>query len=137
VSSRTAEIASRFFAAAQNDFAVRLQWSVTAKFSNANHPPVVRIKGSQAISAPSGSTVQLEGKVSDPDHNAIRVTWWQYNDAGTYTGDITFSDPAALTTTLRVPDDAKTGQTINVLLEATDDGTPSLTRYQRVVVTVQ
>jgi hypothetical protein len=65
------------------------------------------------------------------------VTWWQFNDAGTYPGDITFSDPAALTTTFRVPDDAKPGQTINVILEATDDGMPPLTRYQRVVVTVQ
>jgi hypothetical protein len=37
----------------------------------------------------------------------------------------------------RVPDDAKPGQTINVILEATDSGTPPLTRYQRVVVTIQ
>jgi len=29
------------------------------------------------------------------------------------------------------------GQTIHVILEATDGGTPSLTRYQRVVLTVQ
>jgi hypothetical protein len=38
--------------------------------------------------------------------------------------------------TSRVRDDAKSGQTIKLLLEATDDGTPALTRYQRVVVTV-
>jgi hypothetical protein len=37
----------------------------------------------------------------------------------------------------RVPDDANAGQTINVILEATDNGTPPLTLYQRVVVTVQ
>lgn len=137
VPARTAEIAARFFRAAQNDFAARMQWSVTPKFSDANHPPVVRIKGALAISAPVGSTIQLRGEVSDPDQNAIRVTWWQYNDAGTYPADITLFDPGALTTTFRVPDDAKPGQTINVILEATDNGTPPLTRYQRVVVTVQ
>lgn len=137
ISPRAAEISARFFAAAENDFAARLQWSVTPKFSDANHPPVVRIKGPVSITAAAGSSVQLQGDVSDPDHNSVKVTWWQYNDAGTYPGDITFSDPAALTTTFRVPDDAKPGQTINVILEATDNGTPPLTRYQRVVVTIQ
>ena len=110
---------------------------MTPNFSDANHPPVVKFKGSLTIAASAGSTVKLQGEVSDPDQNALRVTWWQYNDAGTYPGDITFSDPATLTTTFRVPDDAKSGQTINIILQATDNGTPPLTRYQRVIVTVQ
>jgi hypothetical protein len=134
---RTAAINAHFFAAAENDLAARIQWSVSPKFSDANHPPVVRIKGPLARSSSPGSTVQLEGEVSDPDHNSVKVKWWQYNDAGTYPGDITFSDPAALTTSFRVPGDARPGETINLILEATDDGTPPLTRYQRVVVTVQ
>lgn len=137
IPARTAEINARFFAAAENDLAARLQWSVTPKFSDANHPPVVKIEGPVSISATPGSNVQLRGDVSDPDHNSVKVAWWQYNDAGTYPGDITISDPAALATTFRVPNDSKSGQTINVLLEATDNGTPPLTRYQRVVINVQ
>jgi hypothetical protein len=35
-----------------------------------------------------------------------------------------------------VPADAVAGQTIQLVLEATDGGTPALTRYGRVVVTV-
>lgn len=134
---RTAEIASRFFAAAENDLAARLKWAVTPQFSNANHPPVVRIVGSQSIVAHSSGTVKLEASVADPDHNAVQVRWWQYNDAGTYSGDIRISDSSALKTSFRVPDDAKPGQTINVIVEATDDGAPSLTRYQRLVVTIR
>jgi Protein of unknown function (DUF1593) len=137
VPPRTAAMNARLLAAAQNDFAARMEWSVTPKFSGANHPPVVTVKGPLAISASPGSNVQLRGEVSDPDHNAVKATWWQYNDAGTYPGDIAFSDPATLTTSFRVPDDAGPGQTIDVILEATDDGIPPLTRYQRVVVTVQ
>jgi len=137
VPARTAALTARFFAAAQNDFAARMQWSVTPKFSDANHPPKVSIKEPLDISAHPGSTVYLQGEVSDPDHDTATVRWWQYNDAGTYPGDITFSDPTALTTTFHVPEDARLGQTIHVILEATDNGTPPLTRYQRVVVTVQ
>lgn len=137
VPARTAAVAARFFAAAENDFASRLEWSVTPKFSDANHPPVVRVEGPLSITARPGSTVRLKGDVSDPDHNSVRVTWWQYNDAETYPGDVAFSDPATLATTFRVPSDARPGQTIQVILQGTDDGKPPLTRYQRVIVTVQ
>src|SRR5262249_10940333 len=114
----------------------RLKWSMTAKFTDANHEPKVGIKGPREFSARAGDTVRLQGDVSDPDHNTVKVAWWQYNDAGTYPGDIQFSDPSALTTTFRVPDDAETGQVIHVILEATDNGTPPLTRYQRVIVRI-
>lgn len=137
ISPKLAAVNARFFAAAQNDFAARLKWSVTPQFADANHEPKVGIKGPLQVSARAGSTVRLQGEVSDPDRNTVNVTWWQYNDAGTYPGDVTFSAPASLTTTFRVPDDAQPGQTIHIILEATDDGVPPLTRYQRVIITVQ
>jgi hypothetical protein len=137
ISPRTAAVNARFFAASQNDFAARLKWSVTAKFSDANHAPKVGIKGPLEVTARAGSTIRLEGIVSDPDRNAVRATWWQYNDAGTYPGDVSFAAPTALTTTMRVPEDAQAGQTIHVILEATDNGAPPLTRYQRIIVRVQ
>jgi len=34
-----------FFPAAQRDFAARLKWSVTSRYSDANHAPVVLIEG--------------------------------------------------------------------------------------------
>jgi len=117
ISPRTTAISDSFFAAAQNDFADRLKWAVTPRFSDANRPPKVRISGPIDVSARPSSTVTLEEEVSDPDH-VLRTD-------------------CALPTTFRVPGDAQPGQTINVVLEATDDGTPHLTRHQRVIVTVQ
>jgi hypothetical protein len=37
---------------------------------------------------------------------------------------------------MQAPADAMPGQTIHLILEATDNGTPALTRYQRIVVSV-
>jgi hypothetical protein len=37
---------------------------------------------------------------------------------------------------MQVPADALPGQTIHIVVEATDDGAPALTRYARVVVSV-
>ena len=65
------------------------------------------------------------------------MSWWQYHDAETYPGDITLTNANTATTTFEVPADAQAGQTIHLILEGTDGGKPALTRYQRVVVTVQ
>jgi hypothetical protein len=43
----------------------------------------------------------------------------------------------SLDTSFRVPEDAKHGQAIDVVLEVTDAGTPALTRCQRVIVTLR
>ncbi|HJP86487.1 MAG TPA: nucleoside hydrolase-like domain-containing protein [Gemmatimonadaceae bacterium] len=125
-----------FTPAAQNGFAARMKWSVTPRYADANHEPRVAIKGSARITARPGETVRFEGAVSDPDGNAVAVRWWRWKDVDTYTGDITLSNPTSLITHLRVPDDAQSGQTIQLVLEATDNGAPPLTRYQRVVVVV-
>ena len=125
-----------FTPAAQNDFAARMKWSVTPRYADANHEPIVRIAVGLRTTPAPGETVRLEGAVSDPDGNAVRVHWWRWKDVDTYPGDVTLSAPDSLVTELQVPDDAKSGQTIQLVLEATDNGTPSLTRYQRAIIVI-
>lgn len=125
-----------FTPAAQNDFAARLAWSITPTYAGANHVPVVAVRTGGRVSARAGETVRLEGVVSDPDGNAVTVRWWRWKDVDTYPGDVSIAQPTALVTQVTVPNDALPGQTIQLVLEATDDGTPALTRYQRVVVLV-
>ena len=126
-----------FTRAAQNGFAARLLWSVTPIYAAANHEPRVTLRGNSVISAHPGETVQLAAAVSDPDGNAVTVRWWQWKDVGTYPGRVTVSRPSALETSVQIPSDATSGQTIQLVLEATDNGTPALTRYQRVVINVR
>lgn len=126
-----------FTPAAQNALAARMRWSVTPTYAGANHEPHVSVRGSSRVSARPGETVRLEAFTSDPDGNAVTVKWWRWKDVDTYPGDVTLSSPTSLSTGVRVPADALAGQTIHLVVEATDDGTPALTRYQRVVVTVR
>ena len=125
-----------FTPAAQNGFAARILWSVTPTHAGANHDPVVAIRGSARVSARPGATVRVEGTASDPDGNAVAVRWWRWKDVDTYPGDVRLTEPTALATRLQIPNDAKPGQTIQLVLEATDNGTPALTRYQRVTISV-
>ena len=131
-----------FIPAAQHGFAARLLWSVTPTYAGANHEPSVSIKagtgGGQGVrlAARPGETIRLEGLTSDPDGHAVTVRWWQWQERGTYPGKVSLSTPTGLVTSVQVPTDAAQGQTIQLVLEATDNGTPALTRYQRVIVTV-
>ena len=81
-----------FFPAAQNDFAARLKWSVTAQYKDANHEPVVKIEGPLNILASAGQKIRLNGAVSDPDGNAISITWWQFR-VGSFPDKVDISNP--------------------------------------------
>ncbi len=135
-SNKSANTYPDFFPAAQQDFAARLKWSVTPKYADANHEPVVKIEGLLNVLASPGETIRLNGNVSDPDGDKVATNWWQFN-AGSYSNKVIISNPASLQTKITIPKDAVAGQTIHIVLEATDNGTPALTRYQRVIITVK
>jgi hypothetical protein len=122
-----------FFAKAQNSFAARMKWAVTAKFSDANHEPNVGIQGPLKIMANTGQKVKINGIVSDPDGNKVSVKWLQL-PAGSYPNQVNINHSESLQTEIIVPKDATAGQTIHIVIEATDDGTPALTKYQRVII---
>ena len=105
-----------------NGLAARFQWSITPKYSDANHYPV--IKGIDKISAKAGEKVTLKCTVSDPDKDRLTLNWKQYK-VGTYKGSIDVDKPSLATTTVTIPADALSGQTLHFVLEATDDGTPT------------
>jgi hypothetical protein len=88
------------------------------------------------VLASPGETIKLSGRVSDPDGNKVFIKWWQFQ-VGTYPGKISISAPDAAQTKILIPKDAVSGQTIHVILEVTDNGSPALTAYQRVVITVK
>ena len=128
--------AARWFAAVQNDFAARLRWSVTSDVASANHHPTLTITEGLAVTAAPGSAIALHAVVADPDGDDVFVSWWQYREAGTcpLVATIEAGDDAGAV--VHVPAGAEPGQTIHVIAEATDNGEPPLTSYQRVVVTV-
>jgi hypothetical protein len=127
---------ARFFAAAQREFAARLRWSVTPRFKDANHPPRLQVKGSLQREARPGERITLAARASDPDGDRVRLHWWHYREAGTYSGTAEVADAGGARTHVTVPADAAPGSTIHLIAQATDAGEPALTRYQRVVVTV-
>ncbi len=127
---------TRWIPALQNDFAARADWCIKP-YKQANHPPVVTLGQPHDIRVKPGQTVTLTGSATDPDGNAVHYHWWQYDEAGTYPGKVSLTQPDQAKAGFTVPADAKSGQTIHLILDATDTGTPALTRYQRVIATLE
>jgi hypothetical protein len=127
----------RWAGAAQNDFAARMQWTLTPSYGAGNHEPRVGVLGRDTVSVAPGGTVKLRGVAVDPDRDKLSFVWWQYGEEGTYPGKVAIGSPNRAWTTVTVPADAQRGQTISLILQATDDGSFPLTRYRRVTLQVR
>jgi len=119
----------------QNDFAARADWCVM-DYTEANHAPVVSLAHSADLEAKPGKTVKLKGSAKDPDGDQLQFNWWQYEEAGTYNGEIEISNADKQEASLTVPENANVGDTIHIILAVRDNGSPSLIRYRRVIVRV-
>ena len=133
----------RWRAAYQNDFAARMDWTIKP-FAEANHPPVARLKHSNQITVKSGDRIDLSAEgSSDPDGHALAYEWFYYGEPGTLilssgrTGaPFKIEDANSIKAWCTAPKVSKP-ETMHVVLAVTDRGEPALTRYQRVVVTIQ
>jgi hypothetical protein len=120
----------------QNDFAARADWCVLP-YEEANHAPVITLDHPNSLRAKPGTVVKLNGFAKDPDGDTLNYKWWQYWEVDTYSGEIKIKEPKNSSISLLIPSDAKAGETIHLIFEASDSGTPKLTRYQRVIITIK
>jgi len=127
----------RWSDAMQNDFASRADWCVKS-YEDANHPPVVVLRNKPDINARPGDVIKLSaGRSTDPDGDVLTYEWWQYHESDTYPGNVSVRENTNPNASILIPDDAAKGQTIHIICQVTDNGTPALTRYQRIVLTVE
>jgi hypothetical protein len=125
-----------FFPAAQQDFAARMKWSVTQKYSDANHQPILFIEGPLHVLASPGETFRLNAKATDPDNDQLALKWWQFK-VGTFREEVVIANATSDQCGITIPQTAKPDETIHIILAATDNGKPQLTQYQRVIITVR
>lgn len=132
---------ARWAAALQNDFAARMDYCVADAYAKANHPPTAVLNGDNSkrileIQARSGETIPLSSTgSSDPDGNSMTMNWYVYPEAGTCSTDVQLSSTHGPQTCFVAPA-LESPQTIHIILEVHDNGTPHLVSYRRAVVTV-
>ncbi|HEX5789481.1 MAG TPA: nucleoside hydrolase-like domain-containing protein [Woeseiaceae bacterium] len=136
----------RWREACQNDFAARMDWTVSP-YDEANHPPEPKLATAARVTARPGERVNLSAAGStDPDGDALSYEWFVYEEAGTRAMSnsrsgvkhdiMNFDQPEAwleVKSSRVMP--PGTG-TMHVILAVTDHGSPRLTRYRRVIIDV-
>jgi hypothetical protein len=88
------------------------------------------------IEAKAGEKISLKGSATDPDKNKLSYKWWQYVEAGTYPKSVTIQDKDKQVAGVSIPADMVKGQNLHFILEVSDNGSPVLTRFQRIVVQI-
>ena len=145
----------RWRKAYQDDFAARMDWTIK-DYAHANHNPMLVVNGSEGtapidLDATVGQTVTLDAKGSrDPDGQQLSYHWWVYPEAGVAgshgadvaldgtDGPVAKAQVKALCAPVWIPNimPCRTDGVTHIILEVTDDGTPALTSYRRVILHV-
>jgi hypothetical protein len=119
----------------QNDFAARMNWCI-ADYKHANHPPVPVLKQPTEITVRSGQGFSLDASSSyDPDGDSFGFLWFYYPEAGTYKKEIKVLPENYPGIWITAPEVDKK-ETAHFILKITDKGTPALSRYKRIIVTI-
>lgn len=134
----------RWREATQADFAARMDWSVEP-YEKANHPPVPKLGHPDRLAARPGGRVDLNAAdSSDPDGDELSYEWFYYPEAGSFTVSsartgqpLSIEDARKPNAWFIVPTRrVLRNGTMHIILAVTDNGTPALTRYRRVIVDV-
>lgn len=142
----------------QNDFAARMDWTVS-DYAHANHEPQAIVNGDTTqkpirIKAKAGETVHLDASMSkDPDNDNLDYHWFVYPEAGSADSDTApkelisgygSAEGPSVPPIARVMNgeadaaDIKANRsgTTHIILAITDEGSPRLTSYRRIILKV-
>tara|TARA_R110002111_G_scaffold52480_8_gene91494 strand:- start:1380 stop:1877 length:498 start_codon:yes stop_codon:yes gene_type:complete len=124
-----------------NDFAARMDWSITSRYEDANHHPKAVLNGDITLSvlkrsAKAGATIELNAEgSSDPDGDELSYKWSFYDEPSSYDGSVTIQNSESSSTKVLIPLNALNKE-IHLVLEVHDNGSPNLYAYRRLIVEV-
>lgn len=120
----------------QHDFAARMDWC-TKSWQEANHPPVPALNHPEKFAVKSGEGFVLDAEgTTDPDGDNLSYLWLNYPEAGSYKKTISISSAENARGVYVIAPQVEREETAHFILKVTDKGSPALSRYKRVIVTI-
>ena len=119
----------------QNDFQARMDWC-TMDFDRANHPPVAGVAGPLRRSIRAGDRIVLDASSSsDPDGDELSYEWFHYPEPGSFDGRLELTNADSDRVSLAAPSVSR-DCTAHIILVVSDNGTPNLFGYKRIVLNI-
>ncbi len=119
----------------QADFAARMDWTVK-NFADSNHPPEVKLTHDELMQVKSGQYFSLDASASsDPDGDSISYYWFAYPEASNFTGTVKI-DTENLSRINLITSKVTDETHLHIIVRVTDKGSPALSRYKRIIVTL-
>jgi hypothetical protein len=119
----------------QNDFAARMRWC-TESYEEANHPPVPKLLVPEHMNVKSGEKFSLDAEAADPDGDNLSYLWFNYPESGSYKKLININSAENIHRVDVIAPVVEKEETAQFILRVTDKGSPPLSRYKRVFVTI-
>lgn len=125
---------NQLYPAMFNDFAARMAW---AEYGAGNRNPIVDINGDAGIEPivmtvlPTDECILDATKSFDLEGDNLSIKWWQPIGT-TYTSTVPLTGADTPVCKLTIPTDSM-GKEFHIICEVTDNGTPALTSYRRVI----
>ena len=120
----------------QNDFAARMDWC-TKSYQQANHPPVPVLSQPDELTVKSGEGFSLDASGStDPDGDNLSYLWFSYPEASSNKKLLKIDLVENAHSAYVIAPVVEKKETAHIILKVTDKGTPSLSRYKRIIVTI-
>ena len=126
----------------QNDFAARIDWGAQKRFEKANHAPVVVVNGNSekepmVFTVAAGMELKLDAtQTFDPDGDELTYRWFEYYEPGNCPEEINYAANDRGNANIIIPENTS-GSIAHIILKVTDNGTPALCCYKRIVLNIQ
>jgi len=109
----------------------------TASLEDSNHPPVPVLSHPEEMTVISGQGFNLNAfNSTDPDGDNISFLWFPYLEAGSYEGEFKLGQPENAYKAHGIAPSVDRKETLHIILKVTDKGSPALSRYKRVILTI-
>ena len=121
----------------QRDFAARAAWAAEPLPEKGEHRPELRLSEGRDRLARPGETLRLQAGAISPEGAQVTVSFRVYPEAGADWSTLALLEASDGTARVTIPPEAVPGDRLHILVKAQTATGCRLTRYDRVIVTVE